>query len=129
MRVVSTVAYLRRHAAGTRPSYGRRRPLPADATVATVPIGYADGVPRALGPAGGTVLIRGRRYPFAGTITMDQIVIDVGDDPVEVGDEVVLLGRQGNDEIDAEEWADRLGTITYEIVCGFGPRMPRRYLP
>ncbi len=129
MRVVSKVAYLRRHAAGTRPSYGRRRPLPGDATVATVPIGYADGVPRALAPAGGTVLIRSKRYPFAGSITMDQVVVDVGDDPVAVGDEVVLLGRQGGEEIDAEEWAERLGTITYEVVCGFGPRMPRRYLP
>jgi len=128
MRVVSQVAYLRRYAAGTRPSYGRRRPLPVDATVATVPIGYADGIPRALAARGGSVLIRGTRYPFAGTVTMDQIVVDVGDDPVEVGDEVVLLGRQGTEEIDAEEWAERLGTITYEVVCGFGPRIPRRYL-
>ncbi len=127
MRVVSHVAYVRRYPEGTRPSYGRRRPLPADATVATVPIGYADGVTRALGPAGGEVLIRGKRYPFAGTITMDQVVVDLGDDPVEVGDEVVLLGRQGDADISAEEWAERLGTITYEVVCGFGPRMPRRY--
>jgi len=55
-------------------------------------------------------------------------VVDLGDDPVEVGDEVVLLGRQGDAEISAEEWAERLGTITYEVVCSFGPRMPRRYL-
>lgn len=128
MRVVSRVAYLRRHPAGTRPSYGRRRPLAGEATVATVPIGYADGIPRTLGAAGGSVLIRGRRHPFAGTVTMDQIVVDVGDDPIEVGDEVVLLGRQGSEEIDAEEWAGLLGTITYEVVCGFGPRMPRRYV-
>ena len=58
---------------------------------------------------------------------MDQIVIDLGDDPVEVGDEVVLLGAQGGEEITAEEWADLLGIIVYEVVCGFGPRIPRRY--
>ena len=127
MRVVSQVAMVQRLEAGERPSYGRRRALEADANVATVPIGYADGMARRLSAIGGTVLIRGTRYPFAGTVTMDQIVVDVGDDPVGVGDEVVLLGRQGDDEIAAEEWADLLGTINYEIVCGFGPRLPRRY--
>jgi len=127
MRVVSHVSFLQRLSAGERPSYGRVRPLPAEATVATVPIGYADGVSRRLGETGGGVLIRGKRYPFAGTVTMDQIVVDVGDDPVEVGDEVVLLGRQGEVEITADEWAERLGTINYEIVCGFGPRISRRY--
>ena len=129
MRVVSRVAYLQRLPAGARPSYGRRRPLPAEATVATVPMGYADGVPRRLAENGGAVLIGGRRHPFAGAITMDQIVVDAGDDPVAVGDEVVLLGRQGGEEIAAGEWAERLGVIPYEVVCGFGPRLPRRYLP
>lgn len=128
MRVVSHVSYLQRHPKGARPSYGRVRSLPADATVASVPVGYADGVMRRLGATGGEVLIRGRRYPLAGTVTMDQIVVDVGDDPVAVGDEVVLLGRQGRAEIAADEWAGRLDTINYEIVCGFGPRMPRRYV-
>ncbi|MDX1689912.1 MAG: alanine racemase [Acidimicrobiia bacterium] len=128
MRVVSRVSYVQHHEAGTRPSYGRVRPLPDAATVATVPIGYADGVSRRLGDTGGGVLVRGRRYPFAGRVTMDQIMVDLGDDPVEVGDEVVLLGRQGDEEISADEWAERLGTINYEIVCGFGPRLPRRYV-
>jgi alanine racemase len=127
MRVVSHVSFLQRLAAGERPSYGRVRALPADSTVATVPIGYADGVPRRLREAGGEVLIGGKRYPFAGNVTMDQILVDVGDDPIEVGAEVVLLGAQGGEEITAEEWAELLGTIVYEIVCGFGPRMPRRY--
>lgn len=127
MRVVSHVTYVRRHPAGTRPSYGRRRALAAESTVATVPIGYADGVSRRLTDEG-EVLIRGKRHPFAGTITMDQLVVDVGDDPVAVGDEVVLLGSQGGAQITADEWAAKLGTINYEIVCGFGPRMPRRYL-
>lgn len=128
MRVVSHVSYLQRHPAGTRPSYGRRRPLPADSTCATVPIGYADGVRRLLSQKG-EVLIRGRRYPFAGTVTMDQVIVDVGDDPVEVGDEVVLLGRQGGQEVSADRWAELCGTINYEIVCGFSSRLPRRYLP
>jgi alanine racemase len=129
MRIVSSVSYLQRLPAGTRPSYGRRRPLASEATVATVPIGYADGVPRRLGETGGEVLIGGRRFPFAGTITMDQILVDAGDHPVQVGDEVVLIGSQGDHEITADEWAQRLGTVSYEIVCGFGPRLPRRYLP
>lgn len=128
MRVVSAVAHLARLPAGSRPSYGRHRALAREATVATVPIGYADGVPRRLFEAGGEVLIRGNRYPFAGMVTMDQCVVDVGDDPVEVGDEVVLLGHQGDVGITAEEWAQRLGTIVWEVVCGFGSRLPRRYV-
>jgi alanine racemase len=127
MRVVSEVAMVRRLPAGARPSYGRRRPLQREATVITVPIGYADGVPRRLGELEGEVLVGGKRRPLAGTVTMDQIVVDAGDDPVRVGDEVVLIGRQGEETITADEWAARLGTISYEIVCGFGPRLPRRY--
>jgi alanine racemase len=128
MRVVSHVTYVRRLSAQARPSYGRSRRLGRDAFVATVPLGYADGVPRRLVAEGGEVLIRGRRYPFAGTITMDQVVIDVGDDSVEVGDEVVFIGRQGSNEVSADEWAERLDTINYEVVCQFGPRLPRRYV-
>jgi alanine racemase len=127
MRVVSEVSYVRRHPAGTRPSYGRRRPLERESTVVTVPIGYADGVSRRLSSVGGEVLIAGVRRPFAGTVTMDQIVVDVGDTPVRVGDEVVLLGAQGDEAITADEWADRLDTINYEITCHFGPRVPRRH--
>lgn len=126
MKIVSHVTMVRTYPAGTRPSYGRRRPLPATGTVATVPIGYADGLPRALSDAG-EVLIGGRRHPLAGTVTMDQIVVDVGDADVSIGDEVVLLGRQGDEEITAEEWATKIGTIAYEVVCQIGPRLPRRY--
>jgi len=129
MRVVSHVSMVKRHPAGTRPSYGRRKALPAGAHVATVPVGYADGLPRALGAHGGDVLIRGKRHPLAGTVTMDQIVVDVGDEPVEVGDEVVLLGAQGTEEVTADQWAEHLDTISYEVVCQIGPRLPRRYLP
>lgn len=128
MRVISHVAYVRRHPAGTRLSYGLVRPMPGEGTVVTVPIGYADGISRRLRQAGGEVLIGGHRHPFAGNVTMDQILVDVGDSAVDVGDEVVLLGRQGGEEIGADEWAERLDTINWEIVCGFGPRLPRRYV-
>ncbi|HEX5630663.1 MAG TPA: alanine racemase [Acidimicrobiia bacterium] len=126
MRIVSRVGYVQRLAAGDRPSYGRRRALDGDSNVVTVPIGYADGFPRGLSDRG-QVLVGGRRHPLAGTVTMDQIVVDVGVMAVEVGDEVVLIGRQGDEEITADEWAGLLGTIAYEVVCQIGPRLPRRY--
>jgi alanine racemase len=125
MTVKAHVSAVRRLEAGGRPSYGRRRALERTATVATVPFGYADGYPRRLFDAGAQVLINNTRYELAGVVTMDQLVIDCGDDPVSVGDEVVLLGRQGNEEISAEELAELAGTITHEIICGFGARVPR----
>jgi alanine racemase len=126
MALKARVVAVRELEAGERPSYGRLRPLPARAFVATVPIGYADGVPRALFDAGYEVLIGGVRRPLAGMVTMDQIVIDCGDDDsVRPGDEVVLLGTQGDETITADDWARMLGTISYEVVCGVGPRMPR----
>ncbi len=126
MALKARVVAVRTLEAGERPSYGRRRPLPVRSLVATVPIGYADGVPRALFDGGYEVLIRGVRRPLAGAVTMDQIVVDCGDDAsVRPGDEVVLLGRQGDEVITADDWAALLGTISYEVVCGVGPRMPR----
>ena len=88
-----------------------------------MPAGYADGVPRNLGLAGGEVLVGGRRRPIVGTVTMDQLLVDVGDVPAAVDDEVVLIGRQGDEEITATEWGERLGTISYEIVTGIGARV------
>ncbi len=114
--------------AGSRISYGLRYALDRPGRVATVPVGYADGVPRNLGTNGGEVLIGGQRHPIAGTVTMDQLMVDVGAASVEVGDEVVLLGAQGDETITASEWADHLGTIPYEIVSGISPRVPRRYV-
>jgi alanine racemase len=126
MALKARVVAVRTLEAGERPSYCRLRPLPARSLVATVPIGYADGVPRALFDGGYEVLIGGVRRPLAGAVTMDQIVVDCGDDgAVRPGDEVVLLGQQGNEVITADDWAARLGTINYEVVCGVGPRMPR----
>jgi len=127
MRIVTHVSHVQRLERGARPSYGRTRPLSEDSTVVTAPIGYADGMPRRLSAAG-TALIGGNRYPLAGTVTMDQIVIDVGDADVHPGDEVVVLGDQGNSEVNADDWAGILDTISYEVVCGIGPRVPRRYL-
>jgi alanine racemase len=121
------VSFVKRLAAGARLSYGLRHTVTRAANVATVPIGYADGVRRNLSGTGTCVLIGGKRRPIVGTITMDQLLVDCGDDDVAIGDEVVLLGQQGGERIRAEEWADTLGTIGYEIVCGLGPRVPRRY--
>jgi alanine racemase len=124
--VTSEVAAVRRVEAGEGISYGHRFVTTRPTTIATVPIGYADGVARALFDAGAEVLIGGRRRPLAGAVTMDQIIVDCADTgDVAVGDEVVLLGRQGDQEVTATEWAARLGTISYEVLCAIGPRIPR----
>lgn len=120
------VSLVRRFDTPQRVSYGGRYTLAAGAVLATVPLGYADGVPRRLSEVGAEVLIGGRRRPLAGTVTMDQLLVDCGPDAeVAPGDEVVLLGRQGSAAVDADEWAARLGTISYEVLCGIGRRVPR----
>jgi alanine racemase len=121
------VSFVKQVAAGSGVSYGLRHTFERATTVATLPLGYADGVRRSLAAAGGEVLIGGRRCRIVGVITMDQLMVDVGDLDVAVGDEAVLIGRQGDEEISATEWADRLGTIAYEITCGISPRLPRRW--
>ena len=130
MRLASRVSHVKRVEAGSHVSYGWRHRFARATTVATVPAGYADGVPRRLGTlpdrAGAEVLIGGRRRPIVGVVTMDQFMVDVGDLDVAVGDEVVLLGSAGDDAVTATEWAERLGTIGYEIVCDVSARVPRR---
>ncbi len=122
------VSFVKRVAAGEAVSYGLRRPLAGPSTVATVPVGYADGVPWRLGVTGGEVLVGGRRRPLAGSVTMDQIMVDCGEDAaVMPGDEVVLLGHQGGEHITAWDWASLTGTIAYEILCGISPRVPKVY--
>jgi alanine racemase len=127
------VSYTKPLAAGESVSYGRHFIAAHDTRVATVPVGYADGVPRNLGLVGGDVLIGGNRRRIAGSVTMDQLVVDLGDTPaaakVAPGDEVVLIGRQGDEEITANEWADRLGVISYEVTTRLGPRIARKYVP
>jgi alanine racemase len=127
LRLVSEVTFVKRVPAGEGVSYGLRYTTARDTVLATIPIGYADGVPRRLFEVGGEVLIRGQRLPIVGVVTMDQLMIDAGDADVMVGDEVVLIGAQGDEEITANEWGDRLGTIGYEIVCGISARVPRVY--
>jgi alanine racemase len=122
---VSAVRWVK---AGEGVSYGLRKPLAADSLIATVPIGYADGVPRALGTTDIPVLLNGVPRMLAGTVTMDQVMLDCAQDSmVTVGDEVVFLGRQGDHAVTADQWADAIGTIGYEITCGISPRVFRRY--
>lgn len=114
--------------AGEAVSYGLRRPVTAATLIATVPLGYADGVPRVLGTTEVPVLLNGKPRIIAGTITMDQMMLDCGSDSsVMVGDEVVLIGRQGEHVVTADQWAQATGTIGYEIVCGLSSRIGRRY--
>jgi alanine racemase len=130
MALKARVTYVKEVAAGERLSYGLHYRLDRASVVATVPIGYADGVPRRLADNGAEVLIGGRRRPIAGSVTMDQITVDCGDDAsVAVGDEVVLIGSQGAEAIGAWEWAERLDTIAYEVTCGVSARVPRVYGP
>ena len=128
MRLTSVVAHTMRVRAGDGVSYGLRHRFAHDTLVATIPIGYADGVPRRLSSAGGEVLIGGRRRPMVGVVTMDMLMVDCGPEgDVEVGDEVVLLGTQGEAHVGAWDWAEATDTIAYEIVCGIGPRVARHY--
>ena len=127
MALKAKVSHVQVLDAGEAVSYGLRRPLAVRSTIATVPLGYADGVRRALWERG-EVLIGGKRRKFAGVVTMDQVLIDCGEDSVRIGDEVVLLGRQGAEEVSANEWARLLGTIGYEVTCGISARVPRTYL-
>ncbi len=126
MSLTAEVSAVHSVADGARPSYGRRRAVSGQTTLATVPLGYADGLPRRLFDAGFCVLIGGKRRPLAGSVTMDQIVVDCGSDEIEVGQEVVLLGSQSGEKITADEWASLLGTIHYEVLCAIGARVPRR---
>jgi alanine racemase len=127
MTLHARVSRVQRVAKGEGVSYGHRFVAASPTTVATLPIGYADGVPRRLWSQGGEVLIGGKRRPIIGVVTMDQLMVDCGDDEIEVGDEAVLFGRQGAECIRSEDWARALDTIGYEITCGIGPRVPRRY--
>jgi alanine racemase len=125
LELESWVAALRRFEAGDGAGYGRRWRAPEPTWVATVPIGYGDGWRRGLS-GDCDVLIGGRRYPVVGTVSMDNVTVDVGADPeVAVGDRVTLIGRQGDERILAEEVAGRLGTINYEVTCGLSPRVRR----
>lgn len=128
MSIHAQVAHVQRLKAGEGISYGLRSKLERDATIATLPIGYADGIPRRLWSVGGEVLIGGTYCPIVGVITMDQLMVNCGDLEIKIGDEAVLLGAQGTNAITANQIAARLETIGYEIVCGISSRVPRRYI-
>lgn len=122
----SYVAAVKAIAPGESTGYGRRFVAESPSTIAIVPIGYGDGVRRGLS-GNADVLVGGARVPLVGTVSMDNIALDVGSRTVAVGDEAVLIGAQGPQRILAEELAARLATINYEITCGIGQRVPREH--
>ncbi|HEY0541799.1 MAG TPA: alanine racemase [Actinoallomurus sp.] len=126
MTLTARLALVKRVGAGEGVSYGHRYITSAETTLGLVPLGYADGIPRQ-----GTNLLEvwagGRKHRIAGTVCMDQFVIDVGDDEIQAGDEVILFGPGDDGEPTAQDWAEMLGTISYEIVTRIGARIPRTY--
>jgi alanine racemase len=124
----SEIVHLQHLEPGETVSYGRRWRAEQRTLVGTVPIGYADGVRRSFGFDGGEVLVHGRRCRVRGAVTMDQLLVDLTGVDARLGDEVVLIGRQGDDAITANEIGELLGTIGYEVTCALSPRVPRRYL-
>ncbi len=121
------VIYIKKVSPGQGISYGHDYITKKDTSIITLPIGYGDGYPRNLSNLG-PVLIRGRHFRICGRICMDQMMLDVGNASIKVGDEAVLIGSQGKNKISAEELASLSNTIPYEIVCGLGSRIPRVYL-
>ena len=122
----SYVAEVKRLEPGESVGYGRRFVAAAPTWIGTLPLGYGDGVRRALSN-NCDVLVGGRRVPLVGTVSMDNITVDLGSEPPERGAEAILIGAQGSERVPAEEWARRLGTINYEITCGISARVPREY--
>ena len=127
MTLESYVAAVKAFAAGESAGYGRTWRASGRTFVGTLPIGYGDGYRRGLSNAA-DVLIRGRRYPLAGTVSMDNVTVELGpDSDVQVGERATLIGSQGGERVLAEDLARTLGTINYEITCGITGRVPRRY--
>jgi alanine racemase len=127
MELGSYLADVKRFERGASAGYGRTWSAPADTWVGVLPVGYGDGVRRALSN-NAEVIVGGRRYPLVGTISMDNLTIDLGPDgAVDQGAEAVLIGAQGSERILAEELARRLETINYEITCGISGRVPRTH--
>jgi len=125
MSLRSYVADVKRFSAGDSAGYGQTWRATGDTWVGVLPLGYGDGVRRALSN-NAEVLIRGRRHPLVGTVSMDNVTIDLGPETeVEPGEEAVLIGAQGEESILAEEVARRIGTINYEVTCGISARVPR----
>ncbi|HVI42471.1 MAG TPA: alanine racemase [Anaerovoracaceae bacterium] len=128
MSVKANIVHLKKVQPGFSVSYGRKFTTERESLIATLALGYADGYPRYLSGKG-RVIVNGVYAPVVGNICMDQCMIDVTDVPnVKLGDEVVLMGTQGNLTIPADEIGEKTGTINYEIVCAFGQRLPKVYV-
>ena len=124
---LTRVSFLKKVTAGTSIGYGRTWVAPEDTWIATIPVGYADGFNRLFSNQG-RVLINGRSYPVVGRVCMDQSMVNLGPETdVDIGDQVVLIGKSGEEEITCYEWAQKLGTITYEVTCQINSRVERLY--
>jgi alanine racemase len=124
---LTRISFLKKVKAGTSIGYGRTWIAPEDTWIATIPAGYADGFNRLFSNKG-RVLINGRSYPIVGRVCMDQSMVNLGPETeAKVGDEVVLIGKSGGEEITCYEWAEKLGTITYEVTCQINSRVERVY--
>jgi alanine racemase len=121
------VTFVKRVAKGTGISYGQRYHTGRESNIATIPIGYADGWSRMLTNKAEAV-VHGKKFPIVGTICMDQCMIDLRDEPVEIGEEVILIGKSGTATITADEIAESLGTINYEVTCMLNNRLPRMWV-
>jgi alanine racemase len=126
MTVRARLIQTKRVPGGSGVSYGHRHVTTGPATLAVIPLGYNEGVPR-LASSTAPVLVRGQRFTIAGTVNMNHTMVDVGDLPAEAGDEVILFGPGDSGEPTAQEWADALGTLSYEIVTRFTGKIPRSY--
>ncbi|MFZ4620929.1 MAG: alanine racemase [Bacteroidota bacterium] len=127
MSLKGRVGFVKSIEKGTSISYARRYIASRKTTIASITVGYADGYFRTLTNKA-SVLINGKKYPVAGTVCMDQIMVDVGNDTVKIGDEAVLLGKSGPRTIDAWQIAGAVGTIPYEVTCAVSQRVPRKYI-
>lgn len=127
MTLKTGVAHIRNLPANHPVSYGRRWTAPQPTRIAVLPAGYGDGIPRKLTNRG-KVLIRGKRYPMVGTITMDHLMVDVGNDAIQLGDEAIIWGESPQGDLSLFEIASSLDTIPYELTCGVSKRIRRVYI-
>jgi alanine racemase len=127
MTLRASLIQVKRVPGGVPVSYGHRYATDAATALGVLPIGYNEGIPRQASNAARLLLTRGRRVSIAGTVNLNHVILDLGDGPAEAGDEVVVFGPGDRGEPTAQEWAEALGTISYEIVARFTGKVPRSY--